>query len=230
MTLIVNKNGGWLSNFEVYAALKKDEIESKATPRWLQSQKATTVRQQVLKYFEDESSKSHIPRLHIDQVNECLKRLQRFSFPKAELLEILNFAPTRDVEFYLLIESFGERYDQGSGEIAEIVRETLLSPEEGKYLYRELEEKAARKVAEREVREHAKAAARQEKIDEIIKLEDPSKDLKRKRPEDDDGSHLQGDSDLSKGSTHSSSRGGGRGGRGGGGGRGGRGAKRSRKE
>jgi len=64
-------------------------------------------------------------------------------------LEILNHAPQHEVDFFLvlaslsrgavltiyslllhlqLIDSFGERFDQGSGEISAIVRDTILKP------------------------------------------------------------------------------------------------------
>jgi hypothetical protein len=103
---VVKERSAFLSNYEVYALLKETQRGMKKKSGGLQN--LATVVYETSQYLETTPCKNQTP----EDIESCLKKLQKFQLTKTEKLQLLNLRPVSQVEIHLIIEDIDDRFSE----------------------------------------------------------------------------------------------------------------------
>ncbi|OLY78912.1 DNA-directed RNA polymerase III subunit RPC9 [Smittium mucronatum] len=123
---VLNSETVLLSNYEVYALIKEDSEKLSSSSKNSQPGNLVEVQLEITNYFDTTPIIHQSP----DQIQNCMRGLNKYSLTKAEKLQILNIRPDKEVDLYLIIEEPEERFSQQQiSEILDIVTSSLIVPE-----------------------------------------------------------------------------------------------------
>jgi len=121
---IVDTNAGFVTNYEVYDTLKKSR--SQFLKRKDEAPNIPTIADQVLEYLGETSVINQTPQA----IQNCLSATKAYNLTLAEHLQVINLAPTTEVEIHLIVEECPERLSrEESLQLLATINSTLIGGE-----------------------------------------------------------------------------------------------------
>jgi hypothetical protein len=138
---ILNKNAGFLTNFEVYSLLKqtKEDLANRllARKKNINNNSAEinvdkhlpTIVYESLRYLEKRPCAQQSAEIVSNFLAKCNETDSRFKLTKVEKLQLINQRPVNAVELQSLIEDSEERFSiEQMDDLLEFVHRNLVTP------------------------------------------------------------------------------------------------------
>ncbi|KAI6661098.1 DNA-directed RNA polymerase III subunit RPC9 [Oopsacas minuta] len=117
---ILDKNAGYLSNFEVLQVVKEVNIELSVIKNKFSNEHMFTNTENVEKFLAEGPSAQQTP----EKIKSFLQTLAKFKLKPSEKLQILNTCPMKPVDLHILVEECDTRFSDDEVEkILELVQE-----------------------------------------------------------------------------------------------------------